>query len=108
MFGDVPFSLIDGITRIRSFDELYDAIRSFGPVDSLHSAASYIEAVKRAGSPVKIFELMEDADKIFSGKMQRTQEFDDMLDELIDFYEKGWANYQKALEEGYYISDVKV
>ncbi len=108
VFGDVPFSLIDGITRIRSYDELYDAIRSFGSVDSLHSAASYIEAVKRTGSQVKIFELMEDADRIFSGKLERTQEFDDMLNELIDFYEKGWDNYQKALKEGYYISDVPV
>ena len=106
IFGNVPFALIDGITRITSFDELGPAIRAFGPVDSLHAAASYVEAVKRAGAPVKIFELMDDADAIFAGKKERTQEFDDMLNELIVFYEKGYENYNKALEKGYFISDM--
>lgn len=108
VFGDVPFTLIDGITKIKSFDELPEAIRSFGEVDSLHSAAAYIEAVKRAGAPVKIFELMNDADDIFSGKKERTQEFDDMLDELLTFYEKGYERYLKAKEDGYFISDMPV
>lgn len=108
IFGDVPFALIDGITRIRSFEELHDAILSFGPVDSLHSSACYIEAVKRAGSPVKIFELMNDADDIFSGKKERTQEFDDMLNELLDFYEKGYKRYLDAQKAGYFISDMRV
>ena len=108
IFGNVPFALIDGITRIKSFDELPEAIRNFGSVDSLHSAASYIEAVKRAGAPVKIFELMNDADDIFSGKKERTAEFDDMLDELMIFYEKGYNRYLKALDEGHFISDEEV
>ena len=30
VFGDVPFSLIDGVTRIRSFEDLPAAIRNFG------------------------------------------------------------------------------
>jgi len=108
VFGEVPFVLIDGIRRIKSFDELPEAIREFGEVDSLHSAASYIEAVKRAGAPVKIFELMNDADDIFSGKKERTQEFDDMLDELVDFYDKGYRRYLEAKEQGYFISDMPV
>ncbi len=108
IFGNVPFALIDGITRIKSFDELHDAICAFGPVDSLHSAACYVEAVKRAGSEVKIFELMDDADAIFAGKKERTQEFDDMLNELIVFYEKGYERYLAALEDGYFISDMKL
>lgn len=108
VFGDVPFTLIDGITKIKSFDELPEAIRSFGEVDSLHSAAAYIETVKRVGNPVKIFELMNDADDIFSGKKERTQEFEDMLDELVTFYEKGYRIYQDVKEKGYFISDMPV
>ena len=92
----------------KSFDELHDAICAFGPVDSLHSAACYVEAVKRAGSEVKIFELMDDADAIFAGKKERTQEFDDMLNELMVFYEKGYERYLAALKEGYFISDLKL
>ena len=48
---------------------------------------------------------MDDADAIFSGKKERTQEFDDMLNELIVFYEKGYERYLAALEDGYFISD---
>lgn len=108
VFGDVPFTLIDGITKINSFDELPEAIRNFGEVDSLHSAAAYIEAVKRAGAPVKIFELMNDADAVFEGKKERYPEYEEMLDELLAFYEKGYEIYMKAKEEGYFISDMPV
>ena len=105
VFGEVPFTLIDGITRIKSFDELPEAIRNFGEVDSLHSAAAYIEAVKRAGAPVKIFELMNDADAVFEGKKERYPEYEEMLDELLTFYEKGYERYLVAKEKGYFISD---
>lgn len=108
VFGDVPFTLIDGITKINSFDELPEAIRNFGEVDSLHSAAAYIEAVKRAGAPVKIFELMNDADAVFEGKKERYPEYEEMLDELLAFYEKGYETYMKAKEDGYFISDMPV
>ena len=108
IFGEVPFCLIDGITRITSFDQLPAALAQFGEVDSLHSAAAYIETVKRAGSPVKIFELMEDAELIFAGKKERSEEFDEMLDELLTFYEKGYSRYEEALSEGYFIADLPV
>ncbi|MCR4892299.1 MAG: hypothetical protein K5989_08995, partial [Lachnospiraceae bacterium] len=93
VFGEVPFSLIEGITRIRSFEDLPAAIRSFGPVDSLHSAAAYLEAVKEAGAEVRIFELMDGAEEIFAGQKQETAEFDEMLQELLHFYEKGYERY---------------
>ena len=106
VFGDVPFSMIDGITKITSFDQLPEAIRSFGEVDSLHSAAAYIETVKRAGCEVKIFELMDGAEEIFAGKKERSEEFDAMLDELMLFYEKGYERYCEAKDAGYFISDM--
>jgi len=108
VFGDVPFTLIDGITKINSFDELPEAIRNFGQVDSLHSAAAYVEAVKRAGAPVKIFELMNEADDVFAGKAKRDERFEEMLDELMIFYEKGYRRYLEAKEAGYFISDMPI
>lgn len=98
VFGKVPFSLIEGITCINDFAQLPEAIRSFGEVDSLHSAAAYLTTVKQAGEPVKIFELMEEAEQIFAGKKERTPEFEKELDVLADFYEKGyetWLSLQK-------------
>ncbi len=95
VFGEVPFSLIEGITRIRSFEELPKAIRSFGSVDSLHSAAAYLEAVKEAGAEVKIFELMDGAEEIFSGRRKEDREYREMLRELLHFYEKGYETWGK-------------
>jgi len=93
VFGDVPFSMIEGITRIRSFEDLPEAIRAFGQVDNIHSAAAYIHAVKRAGNEVKIFYLMDEAEEIFAGRHEETEEFDRELETLLDFYEKGMENY---------------
>lgn len=93
VFGSVPYSLIEGITLVHSFDELKSAIRNFGEVDSLHSAAAYLEAVKEAGTEVKIFELMDGAEEIFSGKKKEDKDYDDMLMELLRFYEKGYRRW---------------
>ena len=79
VFGDVPFSLIKGIRRVHSFEELPQAIREFGEVDNLHSAAAYLEAVKDAGTEVRIFELMDGAEEIFAGRKEEDEEFDSML-----------------------------
>lgn len=96
VFGEVPFSMIDGITQITSFDELPGAIRDFGEVDNIHSAAAYIETVKEAGTEMKIFYLMDEAERIFAGQTERTPEFEKEMDKLIEFYEKGYERYLKG------------
>ncbi|MCR5627498.1 MAG: hypothetical protein K6F99_09270 [Lachnospiraceae bacterium] len=95
IFGDVPFGLIEGIRRIHSFEELPEAIREFGEVDNIKSAASYIEAVKEAGSEVKIFELMDGAEDIFSGKREEDDEYREMLTGLLNMFEKGYVKWQE-------------
>lgn len=94
VFGEVPFCMIDGITRITSFDQLPEAIKSFGEVDSLHSAAAYLQTVKDAGTEVKIFYLMDEAEKIFANKAERTPEFEAELDKLAEFFEKGYERWK--------------
>lgn len=93
IFGEVPFSMIEGITRITSFDQLPQAIRDFGEADNLHSAAAYLETVKEAGTEMKIFYLMDEAERIFSGQAERTPEFEKEMDKLMEFYEKGYERY---------------
>ena len=96
VFGRTPYSLIEGIKVITSFNELEKEIRDFGEVDSLHSAAAYLEAVKEAGTEVRIFELMDGAEEIFAGRKEETPEFDDMLKELLRFYEKGYERWLRG------------
>ncbi|MBO4374601.1 MAG: hypothetical protein J5829_05805 [Lachnospiraceae bacterium] len=95
VFGDVPFSLIEGIIRIRSFEDLPDAIRSFGSVDNIHSAAAYLHAVKEAGEEVKIFYLMDEAEEIFAKRHTESERFEKELGVLMDFYQKGLDNLRK-------------
>ena len=95
IFGEVPFSLIDGITRVSSFEDLPRLIREFGEVDNIHSAAAYIHAIKSAGEEVKLFYLMDEAEEIFAGRREESEEFDRELEKLLDFYEKGLENYDK-------------
>ncbi len=93
VFGEVPFSMIEGITRITDFAQLPEAIRSFGEVDSLHSAAAYIQTIKEIGTEVKIFYLMDEAERIFAGKAERSEQFEQEMDKLMEFYEKGYRRY---------------
>ena len=75
---------------------LWQQIRSpFGSTDNIHSAAAYLKSVKDAGEEVKIFYLMEEAEEIFAGHHEESEEFDRELSVLMDFYEKGLENYKK-------------
>ncbi len=101
VFGEVPFSMIHRIPRVPAFSQLPGALRNFMvpvPQEELtwmtHSAAASIETVKQAGEPVKIFELMDGAEEIFVGRRERTKEFDDELDVLVDFFEKGYERFR--------------
>ncbi|MCR4908065.1 MAG: hypothetical protein K5985_04480 [Lachnospiraceae bacterium] len=100
IFGEVPFGLIDGIRRIKSFEELPEAIREFGEVDNMRSAAAYLAAVKEAGNEVRIFELMDGAEEIFAGRAEETPEFDGMLSELLKMFEKGYLRWEAELSNG--------
>ncbi len=108
VFADPAFSMIDGIIRVKSFEELPAAIASFGETDNLHSAAAYIEMVKRVSTEVKIFELMDEAELLFAGKKEMTPEYEDMLNHLLTFYERGYETYLDAQKKGYFISDLPV
>ena len=105
VFGEVPFSLIEGITRVTDFSELPGVIKQFdnevkdNELRSMtHSAAAYIETVKQAGEPVKIFELMDGAEEIFAGRAERTPEFEKELDVLVDFFEKGYERWKNDVK----------
>ena len=92
---DIMMPGIDGITVLK---RLREKSKTLGII-MLSAKAQEMD---------KVNALMNEADDIFSGKKERTQEFDDMLNELIDFYEKGYKRYLDAQKAGYFISDMRV
>ena len=94
IFGDVPFELIDGISRVHSFEELPGLIREFGETDNMHSCAAYLQTIKDIGFEIDLFYLMDKAEKILGGKESEDEKFLHEIDQLERFYEAGYARYQ--------------
>lgn len=95
IFGDVPFELIDGITRVRSFEDLPKLIREFGEIDNIHSCAAYLQTIKDIGFEIDLFYLMAKAEKILAGKEQEDEKFKLQLRQLMEFYKTGYARYKE-------------
>ena len=95
LFGDVPFALIDGITRVRSFEDLPELIRDFGEIDNIHSCAAYLQTMKEIGFEIDLFYLMGKAEKVLAGKEQEDEKFEEQLKRLLKFYKAGYARYRE-------------
>jgi len=95
IFGDVPFELIDGITRVRSFEDLPELIRDFGEIDNIHSCAAYLQTIMEVGFEIDLFYLMAKAEKVLAGKEQEDDKFKEQLYRLMEFYKAGFARYQE-------------
>ncbi|MCR5421614.1 MAG: hypothetical protein K6E98_11445 [Lachnospiraceae bacterium] len=93
IFGDVPFELIDGITKVRSYEELPELIRDFGETDNIHSCAAYLKTVKDVGFEIDLFYLMAKAEKILAGKEERDEKFDYQIEQLMSFYKSGYERW---------------
>ncbi|MCR5405373.1 MAG: hypothetical protein K6E88_01180 [Lachnospiraceae bacterium] len=93
LFGDVPFELIDGITKVHSYEELPELIRNFGEIDNIHSCAAYLKTIKDVGFEIDLFYLMAKAEKILAHEEERDEKFVSQIDELMKFYEAGYARW---------------
>lgn len=60
LFGNVFFEVMDGIKKVRSFEELPNLIKEFNipNVDNIKSAAAYVKTVKMLGAEIGMAELM--------------------------------------------------
>lgn len=95
IFGDVPFELIDGVTRVDSFEKLPELIRDFGEIDNIHSCAAYLKTIKDIGVEIDLFYLMAQAEKILAGKEQEDEKFCEQISRLMEFYKTGYARYME-------------
>ena len=93
IFGDVPFNLIEGITKIRSYDELPKLFASFGTIDNMHSCAAYIAAIKSVGMEINHKYLMSEGERILKGENNTSVEYQNEIDKLEEFFDKAYERY---------------
>ncbi len=93
VFSDVSFSMIEGITRVKSFEQLPKLIRDFGEIDNTHSCASYIAAVEKAGVIIKFKYLISEGENILLGRTKVTQEYESELEVLENFFIDAYDRY---------------
>jgi hypothetical protein len=96
VFGDVPFNLIEGISRVRSFEDLPSLISSFGVIDNIKSCAAYIASVKSEGSEINLKYLMREGEEILQGNTKISKKFENQIDRLKEFFEKGYNRYTES------------
>ncbi len=94
VFGDVPFALINSITRIHSFENLSELIKEFKPVDNIHSCASYIYTVKNLGFDFKFKYIMDKGYDIINNNCDVDEEFMNQLNILEKLYITAYENYK--------------
>ncbi|MRH41226.1 hypothetical protein GH741_00895 [Aquibacillus halophilus] len=97
IFGDVPFSLINTVHRIKSYNELPKLLKDLedGNIDNIHSCAAYQRAIKNIGTKIRIPYLMDEGTKIISGKKELKKEYKEEIEKLFDFYNKAYEQYLK-------------
>lgn len=93
IFGDVPFSLIDGVTKVTDFTKLPEIVRDFGEIDNIHSCAAYLQTIKDIGFEFDLFYMMNKADKILGGQEEIDEKFSHELSQLNEFYKAGYQHF---------------
>ena len=95
IFGDVDFGLIDGITRVKSFEDLPALISNFGPIDNIKSCATYLFTVKSLGFEIDLKYLMSEGEAILLGEKEISEKYQKQIKQLSKFYQKGYEDYFK-------------
>lgn len=95
IFADVPFKLIDGITRVRSFEDLPQLFKQFihWEMDNAHSCAAYIRAVKETGVEFNINYMLEEGERIANEQAEVSEEFRVQIDNLERLYTDAYNRY---------------
>lgn len=95
-FGEIPFNVIEGITRVSSFEDLPRLISTFGEVDNIHSCAAYLATVKEIGTEVNLNYLMSEGEQILLEKKPLTDKYQSEILALKQLYEKAYTKYSVA------------
>jgi capsule polysaccharide modification protein KpsS len=97
VFGDVPFNLIEGITRINSFEKLPELIASFGNVDNIKSCAAYLATIKSIGKEINLKYLLSEGEAILRKQNKYSDEYDEQINSLLSFYDNAYEQYETRI-----------
>ncbi len=101
ILGEISSQVIDGINKISSFRELASATKEFAkPLDNIHSCAAYIHTAKKYGVEFRVFSLMSRGKMILKEGEKMDQQYSSELDDLIEFFEKGYILYNERKRQG--------
>jgi hypothetical protein len=95
IFSDVPFRLIEGITKLDSFEKLNSKISEFGKIDNIKSCAAYIAAVKSVGIEIDLKYLVSESEEIINGSKVISQKFKENITLLTSFYNHSFKIYNQ-------------
>ncbi|GAU77782.1 hypothetical protein [Fusibacter sp. 3D3] len=98
VFGEVPFSLIEGITKVNSLEDLPKMISNFGTIENIKSCAAYIAAVKEAGREIKLRYLLTEGENIFLRNAVVSEAYLKQMDILESFFYDAYARYESIIE----------
>jgi hypothetical protein len=98
IFGDVPFKLIQGVHSVHSFEELPSIIASFEKIDNIKSCVAYLAAVRSLGKKINLKYLISEAEKILNGDEILSNEFDEEICQLLEFYEDAYIRYTSRIK----------
>jgi hypothetical protein len=90
VFADVPFKLIEGVTKVDTFEKLASSFAEFGEIDNIKSCAAYIAAVKSVGTEIDIKYLISESEAIINGDANVSEKFDKNIALLVSFYNKAY------------------
>lgn len=90
IFGDVPFKLIEGISRVNSFEDLPKFFASFGRINNTKSCAAYIAAIKSVGMEINLKYLITEGEKILKEDKEISDEYQKQIDRLEEFFDKAY------------------
>lgn len=97
IFGDVSFGVMNGIARVRSFEDLPSKIKMFNEIEEpldIHSCAAYLATVKSLGTEIDLKYLMRTSENILLGNEETSDTFKDGISSLCDFYFRGMENFK--------------
>lgn len=94
IFSDAPFSIVEGVHRCRSFEDLSYLLKKFcRPLDNTRSIASYIRSVKEEGYSINMKLLLNKGGDFIEKGIEPDADYLRELNKLEQLYIKALYNY---------------